>query len=418
MSLSPSAPSRLAPDPAPRRLAVRLYLYSALGELIPLYPVYALLFDRAGLTTAQISSLFAIWSLTAILVEVPSGVWADTFSRRALLVLAPLLSGAGFGLWVVAPSYPVFALGFVLWGTQSALRSGALEALVYEELDRHGRADRYPRLLGRAAAAGTTAAVTAIALATPLLAMGGVAAAGAASVLSCLLCSAVAVGFPESRRPSAGDARRRAAVGAALRGYLATLRDGIGEVRSRARVRAAVLVVPAVSSVWGALDEYTPLLAAESGTSFEQVPLAMLIVYAGVVTGGLLGAPVSSLGARGSAVVLAAAAVVLALAAVATGGDHRSVGFVGLALAFAGFQAATIAADTRLQDAVTGAARSTVTSLAGLGTEVVTVAVYALYAAGSSVAAHRALFVVLALAYLPVAVLLPGAMRRPAVEPT
>ena len=67
---------------------------------------------------------------------------------------------------------------------------------------------------------------------------------------------------------------------------------------------------------------------------------------------------------------------------------------------------------------MTGAARSTVTSLAGLGTEVVTVAVYALYAAGSSVAAHRALFVALALAYLPVAVLLPGAMRRPAAEPT
>ena len=91
------------------------------------------------------------------MLEVPSGVWADAVSRRALLTLAPLLSGAGFGLWVLAPSYEAFALGFVLWGAQGALQSGALEALVYEELERTGAEGRYPRLMGRATALGTIA---------------------------------------------------------------------------------------------------------------------------------------------------------------------------------------------------------------------------------------------------------------------
>ncbi|CAM5342293.1 MFS transporter [Streptomyces violaceorubidus] len=46
--------------------------------------------------------------------------------------------------------YGAFALGFVLWGAGVALGSGALEALVYDELDRAGAAGLYARVMGRA----------------------------------------------------------------------------------------------------------------------------------------------------------------------------------------------------------------------------------------------------------------------------
>ena len=127
----------------------------------------------------------SIWSVTGFVLEVPSGIWADAVSRRLLLALAPLLSGAGYALWVLAPSYEAFALGFVLWGAQGALQSGALEALVYEELERDGAEDRYPRLMGRATALGTIAAGVATGLAAPVFAAGGFEAVGAASVLAC-----------------------------------------------------------------------------------------------------------------------------------------------------------------------------------------------------------------------------------------
>ncbi|GAB3962516.1 hypothetical protein GCM10027615_00710 [Plantactinospora veratri] len=97
-------------------MTTTFYLYAFLDDFVLLYPVYALLFTDTGLSVAQISSLFVVWSLTGILLEVPSGVWADAVSRRLLLAVAPLLGAVGFGLWVAAPSYWVFALGFVLWG--------------------------------------------------------------------------------------------------------------------------------------------------------------------------------------------------------------------------------------------------------------------------------------------------------------
>ena len=234
-----------------RRLTRTLYGYAFLDEFVLLYPVYALLFADTGMSLWQISSLFALWSVTGVLLEVPSGAWADAVSRRLLLWIGPLLTAAGFALWVLVPSYGAFALGFVLWGAGGALGSGALEALVYDELDRLGAADRYARVMGRARAARPAGApMAAIGLAGPVFAWGGYEAVGAASVLACLLTAAAATRFPEHRvRPESSR-----------RGLGATLRAGLAEARGNRSVRGALLLVPAVAAVWGALDEYTPLL--------------------------------------------------------------------------------------------------------------------------------------------------------------
>lgn len=48
--------------------------------------------------------------------EVPFGALADRLSRRSLVMVAPGCTAAGFALWTFLPSYPSFAVGFVLWG--------------------------------------------------------------------------------------------------------------------------------------------------------------------------------------------------------------------------------------------------------------------------------------------------------------
>ena len=71
----------------PRGLGGRAVAYFAVRDLIPLCAVYALLFSDNGLSTAEISSLLVIWSVTAFVPGGPSGAWADAVSRRGLLVL-------------------------------------------------------------------------------------------------------------------------------------------------------------------------------------------------------------------------------------------------------------------------------------------------------------------------------------------
>ncbi|MCX5214335.1 MFS transporter [Kitasatospora sp. NBC_00240] len=445
--LSPRAARPARPVREVRRLERALLCYAGFEDFVLLYPVYALLFADHGLSTAEISVLFGIWSLTGVLLEVPSGVWADVVSRRLLLVAGPLLSAAGFGLWVAFPSFPVFAAGFVLWGAGSALRSGALEALVYEELASHGACSRYPRLMGRARAVGTACTATAGALAAPVFTLAGYSGLGAASVAACLLCAFAATRLPEHRQAAAdpapadrppacpapadstpacpapadnapacpapadnAPADEAADLAGSARGYLGTLRDGLAEAHGSPAVRNALLLAVAVTTVWGSLDEYVPLLAAEAGATTAEVPLLTLLVWAGVTAGGLLAGTAGRLSGRslGAAVALASGA----LAAGALWGIPG--GFVLLGLAFAVFQAADVVTDARLQDAVTGPSRATVTSLGGLGTGLTTLLVYAAYGAASGRTSHATLFALSAVPYLVIAAAM-ARRRGPAV---
>jgi hypothetical protein len=390
-----------------RRLTTVLYGYSFLDDFVLLYPAYTLLFADHGLTAWQISSLFVLWSATGIVLEAPSGAWADTRSRRMLLYAGPVLSAAGFLLWTLTPSYAAFAVGFLLWGAKGALASGALEALVYEEMSRLGAADRYARTMGRARAAGVTAVLAATVCATPVLASGGYLAVGLASVAACLATATVAALFPEHRGTERDTSDPRTDTGSPVApGYVATLRIGLAEARTVPAVWQWALIVPAVTAIWGALEEYTPLLIRDTGVATATVPLLLALLWGGVTAGGLLAGAGQRLSSRGLAALLAVAA--LAMAAGAVTGVPAGIGLV--ALAFGAFQVATVVAGARLQAAITGPSRATITSLASVATDAATIAVYAGYAVLAP-AGRRVAFALFAIPYL----LIAGAIRLRAV---
>jgi MFS family permease len=351
--------------------------------------VYAVLFAETGLSAAQISSLFAIWSVTGFVVEIPSGAWADTFSRRRLLVLAPVLTWAGFALWTFVPSYLSFAVGFMLWGTGSAMQSGTLEALVYEELDRAGASGAFARLIGRAEAAATLAQLIATLPAGVILAATGYRIVGLASVAATLLAAAVGWSFPESRGRPAAERRH----------YRDVLRGGLAEVRRNRTVRRNLLLV-AVLLGTTALDEYVPLLAQATGAGTATMPLLVGLVTAGYAVGGWF----AGRGTRWMAPWLVAGAGCLAAGAL----SGHPAGLALVAVAYGIFQWAIAGAEARLQDHIADDARATITSVSGFGSEVVGVLVFAGYAFGSTWAGPGPLFALAAVPYLIIAL----ALRR------
>ncbi|WP_233526113.1 MFS transporter [Actinomadura spongiicola] len=375
-----------------------MYAYAFLEDCILLYPVYALLFADTGLSPAAISSLFVIWSVTTFLLEVPSGVWADVFSRRLLLVASPLLAGVGFGLWSFFPSYAAFAVGFVLWGAGSALRSGTMQALVYEELDRVGAVGSYARLIGRSEAMSLVGVVVASALASPVLGAGGYRALGVASVVVCGLCAVAGWLLPESRGGGGGE--EEPSLGSVVRA-------GWAQVRGEPSVRWALVLVMVVEGVTS-LDEYVPLLARSTGVVVAVVPLLVLVVTVGDAVGGW----VAGRGVRWLAPLLGVGGVLLAVGAL----SGRPGGMVLVGVAFGVFRWAIAAADARLQERIGDGARATVTSVAGFGAEVVALLVYVGYALGSRWAGAGVLVGVAAVPYVVVAVVLGVVGRRGGVH--
>jgi MFS family permease len=367
-------------------LSRRLYAYAFAEEFVLLYPVYAVLFEQHGLSAAQISSLFAIWSLTSFIVEIPSGMWADVFSRRKLLVLGPFMTGIGYGLWTLFPSYPAFAAGFVLWGAGGALRSGTREALVYEELVRVGASDKYPKLIGRATAVGTTASMVSSVFTAPVLAAGGYLAVGMASVAACWICALLGWFMPESRGGDDDEEDDGS--------YFGVLRAGVAEVRRAPGVPRILLVISALAGL-ATFDEYLPLLAEATGVAAPVVPLLVVVVMAGITAGGWL----AGYGARFLAPLLVIAAATLA------GGSlwAHPLGMVLVAVAFGIVYWAMAVLEGGLQDRISDRSRATVTSMAGFGSEVFAILTFAAYALGSTWSGPGPIFAVAAAGYLVMA---------------
>lgn len=387
----------------PKALAARIIAFSGLGDFVPFYAVYSLLFADAGLSLGEISSLFAIWSLTALVLEVPSGAWADTVSRRMLLTLSSVLHAAAFASWILVPSYAGFAAGFVLWGAGSALASGTLEAFVYDELSAVDATSSYAALMGFAGSASTLGIVIATFLAAPLYALGGYPLVAWSSVGIALCQGLVALSLPPAPAVAEADEIEAGSVRASIATrYVLMLKAGLREVTRERAVRNAVLIT---SFIYGlnTHDEYFALVAEEKGTAVTVIAVLVGITSVGEAIGTALAGRTVAMRNTTMAVLLVLAAALFA-AGSALGG---LLGFLGLAVASGIHNNLIVVNEARLQDTIAGPARATVTSVSGLITELVAIGTFVVYAAGSTWLSVAALVGVLSVPLVLAALLVP-----------
>jgi len=353
--------------------------YYASRDLVPLYSVYSLLFRDHGLSVAQTSSLFVIWSIASFVFEVPSGAWADVVDRRRLLVLSAVVYALGFGAWTVGSSYAAFALGFVLWGLSSAMMSGTFESLLYDEMVARGAKAGYPRLVGRAQSSAMVANLLASVSAAPLFAWGGYALVGWVSVGIAGLQALLAATLPVTthRRPVDAGAVAEATERMLVR-YVAMLRAGVREASTEPGVRRALLVAAFVVGA-SAYDEYFPLVARDHHVATSVVPWLIGLTVVGQVVGTALAGRTATMSAATMGWLVASGGLLVSIGALAP----PWVGFTAIAVGYGLLNNAMVVTETRLQQVITGPARATVTSVLGLAEEIVALSVYASFAVAS-----------------------------------
>ncbi len=89
---------------------------------------------KVGLDPLQLVLIGTVVEATAFLCEVPTGVVADTFSRRRSVIIGVFLEGLAFGLQGVAPDYGLILFCQVLWGIGTTFMSGADTAWLTDEI--------------------------------------------------------------------------------------------------------------------------------------------------------------------------------------------------------------------------------------------------------------------------------------------
>ena len=118
-----------------------LYAFSFLKSLqffgAVAVPFYA---HRLGMGYAQMFTLEMIFSAAMMALEIPTGIVADRWGRKASLVLGSGFLAAGFLAFGFFRSFALLAVGELVCAAGMTLVSGADKALLYEVAKRNGAA--------------------------------------------------------------------------------------------------------------------------------------------------------------------------------------------------------------------------------------------------------------------------------------
>lgn len=189
--------------------------------------------EWAGLGALELALVGTVLEATVTFCEVPTGVLADLYGRRASVIAGLFLIGTGLIVEGSLPTLAAILAGQVLWGLGYTLTSGADAAWIADEVGEDAARTLYVRG-AQAAQAGTLLGIGASVL------LGGVrldVPLRVAGVAFWVLAGFLALVMPET-----GYRPARPAGESWWRGVTGTFRDGWGVVRSRPGL-AMVLVI-------------------------------------------------------------------------------------------------------------------------------------------------------------------------------
>lgn len=103
-------------------------------------------FERQYLTFAQMAFIEMIMYTAGILLELPTGAFADLIGKKRTTALGWIISGIGNGVVAFAQSGTLIGIGFAITGIGGALISGANTALIYDTMKDLGKEKEYPKI--------------------------------------------------------------------------------------------------------------------------------------------------------------------------------------------------------------------------------------------------------------------------------
>ncbi len=203
-------------DLPPRALLARniplLFLIKGLRWFMLVMPILVLFFLAEGLTMTDVLVLQAVFSVTIVGLEVPSGWIADVWGRRLSLIGGSIFGAAVFVAYALGQGFWGFLAAELLLGVGASLVSGADSAMLFDTLSALGEDERYRGAEGKllsvgnfseAAAAIVGGLLATLSLRTPIV--------GQAIVTSLAIpCCLLLVEPPRSGPPGAGVTDLRA----------------------------------------------------------------------------------------------------------------------------------------------------------------------------------------------------------------
>lgn len=136
---------------------VKYYIWRFVNGFYFIYALQAIYLLSKGITPIQLGLFASTTTICITILEIPTGFIADKFSRRVSVSLGFFISALAFiGLIFVSNFYNLLIISFLM-GLAEALKSGATESLIYDDLKHSASESDYLKVSSRGSTLGTVA---------------------------------------------------------------------------------------------------------------------------------------------------------------------------------------------------------------------------------------------------------------------
>jgi MFS family permease len=158
---SQRGPERDSPQQRVRRRLRPLYVAALFQGAVLWVPIEKLFLNEIGFDSAKVGVMAAAYAAAVPFLEIPSGILADRWSRRGVLILANIALMLASAIGGASNSFANYLVSAVMLGVFFAMQSGTLDSIIYDTvLEETGDSEGFEATVGRLRLLESAALVT------------------------------------------------------------------------------------------------------------------------------------------------------------------------------------------------------------------------------------------------------------------
>ncbi len=128
----------------------KFYLHKVLAGMFFSVPIMVLFWQENGLSLTEVMILQSIFAICAVILEIPTGYFADVYGRKKTLIIAAATGLIAIAIYSLGHNFFQFLIAEIFFALTVSFTSGTASAFVYDTLQDLGQEKNYKKIWGNA----------------------------------------------------------------------------------------------------------------------------------------------------------------------------------------------------------------------------------------------------------------------------
>ena len=128
----------------------KFYLYKIFAGMFFSVPIMVLFWQDNGLSLTEVMLLQSIFAILTVILEIPSGYFADIYGRKKTLIIASTMGLIAISTYSIGHNFYHFLIAELFFALSVSFTSGTTSAFIFDTLQNLGEEKQYKKIWGNA----------------------------------------------------------------------------------------------------------------------------------------------------------------------------------------------------------------------------------------------------------------------------